>query len=67
MDVYELKIGSASHILRIEELVSGSAVWGGVFRLVISANGSTEAKTIYGATADEVAHRAAELLNETTC
>ena len=63
---YEVKVGSVSHVLRIEELVSGPDSWGGVFRLVIAANGSTEAKTVYGTTANEVAHRAAELINEKT-
>ena len=63
---YEVKVGSVSRVLRIEELVSGPDSWGGVFRLVIAANGSTEAQTVYGATADEVAHRAAELINEKT-
>jgi len=61
---YEIKIGSESHILRIEELVSGPDVWGGTFRLVLPVSGGKETKTIYGATADEVANRAAELMNE---
>jgi hypothetical protein len=61
---YEIKIGSESHILRIEELVSGPDVWGGSFRLVLPANGSKTIKTIYGATADEVANRAVAVMEE---
>ena len=62
---YEVKVGSVSHVLRIEELVSRPDSWGGVFRLVIAANG-TRKQTVYGSTANEVAHRAAGLINEKT-
>jgi hypothetical protein len=61
---YEIKIGSESHILRIEELVTGPDVWGGSFRLVLPANGRKTTTTIYGATADEVANRAAAVMAE---
>jgi len=59
---YEIKIGSESQILRIEELVSGPDVWGGTYRLVLLVGDGKTAKTIYGATADEVANRAVELM-----
>ena len=62
---YEVQIGNQSHILRIEELISGSALWGGKFRIQMAANGTVEAKTLYGASADAVAQQAAELLNQT--
>jgi hypothetical protein len=61
---YEIKIGSISQIFRIEELISGPDVWGGTFRLVLPVSAGKETKTIYGATADEVANRAAELMNQ---
>ena len=60
---YEVQIGNQSHILRIEELVSGPAVWGGKFRVRLPADGSIEAKTFYGASADAVAQEVAEVLN----
>ena len=61
---YEVQIGNQSHVLRIEELVSGSGLWGGKFRIQMAANGTVEAKTFYGASADAVAQQAAELLNQ---
>jgi hypothetical protein len=59
---YEVQIGSRSVVLRVEELVSGSAVWGGKFRIQLPADGTVEAKTVYGANADAVAGKVAELL-----
>lgn len=60
---YEVQIGEASHVLRVEELVSGSAVWAGKFRARLPATSTAEAKTVYGPTADVVAHQAAEFLS----
>lgn len=60
---YEVQIGNQSRVLRIEELVSGPAAWGGKFRVQLPADDAIEAKTFYGASADAVAHEVAELLN----
>ena len=60
---YEVQIGNQSRILRVDELVSGPAVWGGQFRVRLPADGVIEAKTFYGGSADAVAHEVAELLS----
>lgn len=60
---YEVQIGNQSRILRVDELVSGPAVWGGKFRVRLPADGVIEAKTFYGGSADAVAHEVAELLS----
>jgi len=61
---YEVQIGSSSHVLRVEELISGPAVWGGKFRIQLPANGTVGAKTFYGASVDAVALEVAELLSQ---
>jgi hypothetical protein len=58
---YVVQVGAANHVLRIEELVSGP-VWRDKFRLLIPAGPNSQAKAIYGATADEVAELAADFL-----
>jgi len=57
---YVVQVGPVSHVLRIEELVSGPAVWRDNFRLLIPADRNREAKTIYGASAEEVAELGAD-------
>jgi len=60
---YVVQVGTVSHVLRIEELVSGAAVfWKDKFRLLIPANSKSQAQTIYGASADEVAELGADFL-----
>ena len=59
---YVVHVGSVKHVLRVEELVSGPAVWRDKFRLLIPADPSGEAKTIYGASAKEVAKLGAGVL-----
>jgi len=60
---YVVQIGVKTHVLRVEELVSGPAVWGGKFRLRIPADDHRMAETIYGTSADEVAERGAAFMS----
>jgi hypothetical protein len=60
---YCLQIGSETRILRVEEFVSGPAVWVKRFRLQIPAETGLEAKTIYGSTDQEAAELAAEFFD----
>jgi hypothetical protein len=60
---YVVQIGTEKHLLRVEELVAGPAVWNGKFRLQILADDERGAETIYGASADGVAQRGAEVMN----
>jgi len=57
---YLVQIGAETRVLRIQELVHGTAGWGGRFRLQIPAEGGADAQTIYGSTSEEVARLAAE-------
>lgn len=59
---YVVQVGAVSHVLRVEELVSGPAVWRAKFRLNIPADLSRQAEVIYGASADEVAELGADFL-----
>jgi hypothetical protein len=59
---YVVHVGAVNHVLRIEELVSGPAVWRDKFRLLIPADLNSQAKAIYGASADEVAKLGADFL-----
>ena len=59
---YVVQVGAASHMLRIEELVSGPALWRAKFRLHIPADSNSQAKTLYGASAEEVAELGADFL-----
>ena len=59
---YVVQIGDRKHILRVEELVSGEAIWTDKFRLQIPADLNRQAKTLYGATASEVAKMGADFL-----
>jgi len=60
---YLVQIGVEIHVLRVEELVSGPAVWRSKFRVQIPASIGREEKTIYGTSADEVAVAAARFLD----
>jgi hypothetical protein len=60
---YHVQIGSQTHILRIEELISGQVGWGGKFRLQIAASLDSEAQTFYGASKHEVAELGARFLD----
>jgi hypothetical protein len=59
---YVVQVGPVSHVLRVQELVSGPAVWRDKFRLLIPADPTTQAKTIYGASAEQVAELGADFL-----
>ena len=59
---YVVHVGTEKHVLRIEELVSGAALWRDKFRLQIPADPSSQAKTIYGASAQQVAKLGADFL-----
>ena len=59
---YLAKIGSHTQFLNIYELISGTAGWGGPFRLLIPADSYGEEQTIYGASHQEVAQKGHELL-----
>jgi hypothetical protein len=59
---YLVYIGNHTYLLRIEELVSGPALWGGKFRLQLCADRERQPKTIYGSSELEVAERGAEYL-----
>jgi hypothetical protein len=59
---YVVHVGTAKHVLRIEELVFGPALWRDKFRLQIPADPNSQAKTIYGASAEEVAKLGAGFL-----
>ena len=54
--------GAETHLFRIEELVTGPAVWPHRFRLTLPASSRSEAKTFYGATCYEAAEKAAEFI-----
>ena len=55
-------VGTEKHVLRIEELVSGAALWRDKFNLQIPADLNNQAKTIYGASAQQVAKLGADFL-----
>ena len=59
---YVVHVGTVKHVLRVEELVSGAALWRDKFRLQIPADLNNQAKTIYGASAEEVAELGADFL-----
>jgi len=59
---YVVQVGTVSHVLRIEELVSGPALWRAKFRLNIPADLNRQAEILYGASADEVAELGADFL-----
>jgi hypothetical protein len=54
------------HVLRIEELVQGLALWPGRFRIKLPASHCSLAKTIYGSSCDEAAKNAVEFLTKET-
>jgi hypothetical protein len=59
---YVVEIGDQKHFFRIEELVSGKAIWKEKFRLQLPAEFNRSAKTLYGASAAEVAKLGADFL-----
>lgn len=63
---YVVHVGTVKHVLRIEELVFGPAVWRDKFRLQIPADPNSQATTIYGASAEEVAKLGADFLGGRT-
>jgi hypothetical protein len=54
------------HLLRIEELVQGLALWPSRFRIKLPASHCCQAKTIYGTSCDEAAKNAVEFLTNET-
>jgi hypothetical protein len=54
------------HLLRIEELVQGLALWPSRFRIKLPASHCRQAKTIYGNSCDEAAKHAVEFLTGET-
>ena len=56
---YTVQIGAEKHLLRVEELLAGLAVWREKFRLYIPPDGNRMPETIYGTSADEVAEKGA--------
>jgi hypothetical protein len=59
---YVVEIGDQKYVFRIEELVSGKAIWKEKFRLHIPAESNRSAKTLYGASAAEVAKLGADFV-----
>ena len=59
---YILRSGNQEHVLRVQELISGSEAWIERFRVQLSASNLRAAKTIYGSTGREVAEKAAAYL-----
>ena len=59
---YVVEIGDQKHLFRVEELVSGKAIWTDKFRLQIPAVLNRAAITLYGASAAEVAKLGADFL-----
>jgi hypothetical protein len=55
-------VGTATHILRVEELVKGAAGWPRKFRLKLAASSFFEAQTFYGVSCRDVAEKAAKFL-----
>lgn len=62
---YTIQIGVEKHLLRVEELLAGPAVWRAKFRLYIPPDGNRMAETIYGPNADEVAEKGATFMSQT--
>jgi len=59
---YILLLGTEEHILRVQELISGTTVWPMPYRINLAASYAQEGKTFYGTSAREVVERAAEYL-----
>ena len=59
---YVAHIGSHTQFLHIHELISGTAGWGGPFRLQIPADSYGGEQTIYGESHREVAEKGHQLL-----
>lgn len=61
---YLVQIGSHTQIFSVHELISGNAGWGDRFRLQIPADSHGEARTVYGASAGEVAEKGLGILTQ---
>lgn len=59
---YIVSVRNEQHVLRVEELVSGTERWPGKFRVQLHASLRYRAQTIYGTTDHEVAQKVAEYL-----
>ena len=59
---FRLIVGTETHLLKIEEMVKGLALWPNKFRLRVPASSRWEAKTFYGASCYEAAEMAAEFM-----
>jgi hypothetical protein len=55
-------VGTEIHLFRVEELVKGLVFWPHRFRLKLPATPHVEAKTIYGAECEQVAHAAVDAI-----
>jgi hypothetical protein len=51
------------HVLRAQEIISGTEGWPERFRIQVPASHTREGKTFYGATSEEVVRRAANFLS----
>lgn len=60
---YIFLTGVREHVLRVQELVSGSTTWPERFRIYIPASHSRNAERFYGTTALQVLERATEYLS----
>ena len=60
---YIVSIGLEEHVLRVQQLISGSDSWPQRFRVQIPASEDRKANTMYGSTGKEVAERAVDYLN----
>jgi hypothetical protein len=59
---FTLAVNAETHVLRIEELVQGLALWPSRFRLKLPASLRSEAITIYGESCEDVAERAGRVI-----
>jgi len=59
--------GNDQHVIRVQELISGSAGWPDRFRVHVPASHMLKAKKFYGTTARETAERAIEYLTSPVC
>jgi len=62
---YIFSIGTEEHVLRVQELVSGSTPWPEPFRTHLPASNFREARKFHGRTALAAADRATEYISST--
>jgi hypothetical protein len=60
---YVVRIRQEEHVLRVQELVSGTENWPEKFRVQVHASLRYPGRTIYGASDHEVAAKVAEYLD----